>query len=161
MLRFCGQNFWAFHREITKYPYLHKRKPSASVIQWFLFLSSIPIQNLGYSNNQIFYASLIKGGCLFWCVLIVNVIVITKRVFYMRFHFGRNEFCSVRCLVNLFTSNTPGVVACTCNPATLEAEFRNGAGSVPVGGNSSFIGGWIVFLPVIQYKEKSLTKYWT
>ena len=38
----------------------------------------------------------------------------------------------------------PGVVACTCNPATLEAEFRNGVGSVPVGGNSPSIGGWIV-----------------
>ena len=37
-----------------------------------------------------------------------------------------------------------GVVACTCNPATLEAEFRNGVGSVPVGGNSPSIGGWIV-----------------
>ena len=38
----------------------------------------------------------------------------------------------------------PGVVACTCNPATLEAEFRNGVGSVPVEGNSPSIGGWIV-----------------
>ena len=36
------------------------------------------------------------------------------------------------------------VVACTCNPATLETEFRNGVGSIPVGGNSSSIGGWIV-----------------
>ena len=38
----------------------------------------------------------------------------------------------------------PGVVACTCNPATLEAEFRNGVGSIPVGVNSPSIGGWIV-----------------
>ena len=38
----------------------------------------------------------------------------------------------------------PGVVACTCNPATLEAEFRNRVGSIPVGGNSPSIGGWIV-----------------
>ena len=29
----------------------------------------------------------------------------------------------------------PGVVACTCNPPTLEAEFRNGAVAVPVGAN--------------------------
>ena len=42
-----------------------------------------------------------------------------------------------------FTENV-GVVACTCNPATLEAEFRNGVGSVPVGRNSPSIGGWIV-----------------
>ena len=41
-------------------------------------------------------------------------------------------------------SHSPGVVACTCNPATLEAEFRNGVGSIPVGGNSPSIGGWIV-----------------
>ena len=29
-----------------------------------------------------------------------------------------------------------GVVSCTCNPVNLEAEFRNGVGSIPVGGNS-------------------------
>ena len=51
-----------------------------------------------------------------------------------------------------------GVVACTCNPATLEAEFRNGVGSIPVGGNSPSIGGWIG-PPVIQHWERSLTKY--
>ena len=28
----------------------------------------------------------------------------------------------------------PGAVACNCNPATLEADFRNGEASVPVGG---------------------------
>ena len=38
----------------------------------------------------------------------------------------------------------PGVVACTCNSATLEAEFWNGVGSIPVGGNSPSVGGWIV-----------------
>ena len=38
----------------------------------------------------------------------------------------------------------PGVVACTCNPATLEAEFQNRVGSIPVGGNSPSIGGWIL-----------------
>ena len=36
------------------------------------------------------------------------------------------------------------VVACTCNPATSEAEFRNGVGSISVGGNSPSIDGWIV-----------------
>ena len=30
------------------------------------------------------------------------------------------------------------------NPATLEAKFRDGVGSVPVGGNSPSIGGWIL-----------------
>ena len=38
----------------------------------------------------------------------------------------------------------PGVVACTCNPATQEAEFGNGVGSISVGGDSPLIGGWIV-----------------
>ena len=37
----------------------------------------------------------------------------------------------------------PVVVACTCNPAAFEAEFRKGVGSIPVGGNSP-IGGWDV-----------------
>ena len=45
----------------------------------------------------------------------------------------------------------PGAVACTYNPATLEAEFRNGVRSMPVGGNSPSIGGWIVWPPVIQH----------
>ena len=29
----------------------------------------------------------------------------------------------------------PSIVACTCNPATLEAEFWNGVGLIPVGDN--------------------------
>ena len=46
-----------------------------------------------------------------------------------------------------FIANFPiwlGVVACTCNPATLEAEFRNDVGSIIAGGNSPSIDGWIV-----------------
>ena len=39
-------------------------------------------------------------------------------------------------------------------------KFRNGVDSVPVGNNSSLIGGWIVWPPVIPHKEKNLTKYW-
>ena len=34
----------------------------------------------------------------------------------------------------------PGVVACTCNSATLEGEFRNVVSAVTVGGNSPLIG---------------------
>ena len=37
---------------------------------------------------------------------------------------------------------SPGVVACTCNPATLEPKYWNVVGSIPVGGNSPSIGGW-------------------
>ena len=51
-------------------------------------------------------------------------------------------------------------MACTCNPATFEAEFRNGVGSIPVGGNSLSIGGCIVWPPVIQGKDRTLIKYW-
>ena len=36
------------------------------------------------------------------------------------------------------------VVACTCVPATPEAEFRNGVDSIPAEANSLSIGGWIV-----------------
>ena len=36
-----------------------------------------------------------------------------------------------------------GCRACTCNLATLEAEFRNCVGSIPVGGNSPSMGEWI------------------
>ena len=32
----------------------------------------------------------------------------------------------------------------SCIPATLEAEFKNGVDSIPVRGNSSSVGGWIV-----------------
>ena len=52
-----------------------------------------------------------------------------------------------------------GVVACTCNPATLEAEIRNGDDSTPVGGNSLLIFGWIVWPSTIQHKKRSLSKY--
>ena len=38
----------------------------------------------------------------------------------------------------------PGVVAYTCNPATLEVKFWNSVGSVPVRNNSPSICGWIV-----------------
>ena len=51
------------------------------------------------------------------------------------------------CYMNI----VPGVVACICNPATLEAEFRNGVDSIPVGGNCPSIGGWMVWPPVIQH----------
>ena len=37
-----------------------------------------------------------------------------------------------------------GVVPCVCNLATLETEFCNGVGSVPVRGNNPLIGWWIV-----------------
>ena len=38
----------------------------------------------------------------------------------------------------------PGVLACTCNPVTLEVEFRNGVGSEPVGGfGPLMMDGWI------------------
>ena len=53
-----------------------------------------------------------------------------------------------------------GVVACTCNPPTLYAEFWNGVGSKPVMGNSPFIGGWIMWPPVVLNKERNPTKDW-
>ena len=34
-----------------------------------------------------------------------------------------------------------GVVACTCNPAVLESEFRHDVCSIPVVGNSPLTGG--------------------
>ena len=42
----------------------------------------------------------------------------------------------------------------------LEAEFRKGADSKPVKGNSHSNGWWTVWSPVIQHKEGNLTKYW-
>ena len=45
---------------------------------------------------------------------------------------------------NAFVTRLPGVVVCTCNPGTLETEFRNSVGSIPVGGKIPLIGGWIV-----------------
>ena len=46
-------------------------------------------------------------------------------------------------------SGMQGVMACICNTAILEAEFRNAVGSIPVESNSPSIGGWIVWPPVI------------
>ena len=46
------------------------------------------------------------------------------------------------------------------HPATLEAEFQNVVSSIPVGGGSPSISDWIVWPPIIQHKERNLTKYW-
>ena len=48
----------------------------------------------------------------------------------------------------------PGVVACTYNPATTEAEFRNDVGAVPVGGNSPSTGRLSNQLYVISARRK-------
>ena len=53
-----------------------------------------------------------------------------------------------------------GVVACTCNPGILDAEFRNSVGSMPVGDNSPSVWGWIVWPYLSRHKERSLTKHW-
>ena len=37
-----------------------------------------------------------------------------------------------------------GVVAFTCNPATLKVEYKNSVSSIPVGGNSPSVATWIV-----------------
>ena len=54
----------------------------------------------------------------------------------------------------VFSSSPGGVMACTWNPANLEAEFWNGMSSIPVGGNGPLIDRWIVWPPKIQHKEK-------
>ena len=49
-------------------------------------------------------------------------------------------------------------MACTCNPPTLEGEFRKSIDAIPVGGKSPLEGGWIVRTPLIQFEERNLTK---
>ena len=44
----------------------------------------------------------------------------------------------------------PGAVACTCNPAILEAQLPTGVRLKSVWGNSSSLGGWIVRPPVLR-----------
>ena len=39
----------------------------------------------------------------------------------------------------MYIGKVPGVVVCTCNPVTLETEFRKGVGLMPIGGNSASI----------------------
>ena len=41
-----------------------------------------------------------------------------------------------------------GIVAWTCNLATLKGKYQNRVGSLPVGGKSSSIDGWTVQVPV-------------
>ena len=50
----------------------------------------------------------------------------------------------IRTFIQINPSTQPGVVAGTCNPATLEIEFRNGVGSIPVVGNNPSTGEWTV-----------------
>ena len=56
-------------------------------------------------------------------------------------------------------TNKLGVVACTCNPATLIAEFWNGVGRILTIFKSPWVNGCIVWTPVIQHKQRNLTKY--
>ena len=52
----------------------------------------------------------------------------------------------------------PGVVTCTCNPATLETELPNGEFDTSWGKSPSISGSYNP--PVIQHKEWELTEYW-
>ena len=47
-------------------------------------------------------------------------------------------------------------MACPCKPAFLEAEFKNGMGSILVGGNIPTIDEWIAWPLIIQHMEKNL-----
>ena len=47
-------------------------------------------------------------------------------------------------LADIYLFKVNNGVVIRCNPATLEAKFRNGVGSILVGGNSPSIGGWTV-----------------
>ena len=51
------------------------------------------------------------------------------------------------------------IMACTCNPGTLEANFRNDMVSIPVEGNSHSIVGWIVWPLVIYIYIYIFAKY--
>ena len=50
--------------------------------------------------------------------------------------FGNNKH-------QVYASSPGGVMACTWNPANLEAEFRKSMSSVPVGGNGPLINRWL------------------
>ena len=49
-----------------------------------------------------------------------------------------------------------GVVATTCNLATLETEFRKRKCLIPVGSDSPSIGRWLVWPS--DHKERNMTK---
>ena len=47
----------------------------------------------------------------------------------------------------------------TCNAAPLVAEVWNGGGFIEIRFKSPWVDGCIVWLPVIQRKEKNQSKY--
>ena len=53
-------------------------------------------------------------------------------------------------------------VARTCNPTTLEAEYRNGVGSIPHEGNNLSLGGWVdcktTYSPALEEVLEQQTK---
>lgn len=59
-----------------------------------------------------------------------------------------------------FSKFWPGVVACTCYPATVKIELWKSMESIPAGGNITSVSDWVVRPSVIEYKEKNLAKYW-
>ena len=72
------------------------------------------------------------------------IVSIPSRSYHL-IKFGSHRHCdSGDIMVLVCHVIMPGVLVCTCNLATLENEFRNGVDSIPVGGNSPSMGGWIV-----------------
>ena len=72
--------------------------------------------------------------CIYISVMLIDSVYRKDKNYYLQVFLEKYKYI-VRML---------GVMTCTCNPATLEAEFRNGVSSIPVGGNSPSIGWWIV-----------------
>ena len=72
--------------------------------------------------------------CIYISVILIDLVYRKDKNYYFQVFLKKYKY-----IVKML-----GVMTCTCNPATLEAEFWNGVSSIPVGGNSPLIGWWIV-----------------
>ena len=78
------EKFWAFNKDIMKYPFLYERKPNPQsyhdTMVYYLFFFNFDLSystNFGgiqqFINNRIFYAGRPKDGCLFWEKILVSM----------------------------------------------------------------------------------------
>lgn len=121
------------------------------IITMFLLFRTETLQTLSSDLSFLSWHSYCLR-CSMW------VFQIPKSWYY---NISMGNMWSLQIKANL-SQNVAWCSACTCNPATLEAKFRNSVGSIPVWVDSPSIDEWIVWPPaiVIQDKDRILAKYW-
>ena len=135
------------HRPDCQHPFLTLSKQKTFKQHFCAFVSTC--KKRGYFIYLFRRNSWFKNPAI-WLAESILAYIFGTKFFVNLYQHVRNQFFHLL-ILQIWSILESGVVACTCNLATLEAEFRNRVGSIPVGGNSPSMGGWIKWPPVIQH----------